>query len=366
MAVEGRIACGNRRGGFLKRIRKQLWIFLIVGVLALLVGCPIVCDRYVEKDRELRTQIREIVRGKYPVEADEIRSRYGIKPAGGKDYVPGRDNSSNVILVHGLDDPGKVWMNLAPVLAERGFRVWFFNYPNDQPIEESAALFHDEMALMRQNGPETLSIVAHSMGGLVTRDMLTRPEFDYSGKVADGRAPKVSRLIMVGTPNHGSALARFRIFAEFREQMVQLFRGDYVWLQSVLDGAGEAGLDLTPGSPFLKRLNSRPHPEDVSMVVIAGMMQGGEHSDIDTFISDLKDKLPDTAQNTIDQLEKFMSSMAQGLGDGLVPVDSAKLDGVPLHIVPGTHLSIIRNISKKSSREPPAIPIILEYLNSPS
>ena len=58
----------------------------------------------------------------------------------------------------------------------------------------------------------------------------------------------------------------------------------------------------------------------------------------------------------------YMVSMAHGLGDGLVSVESTRLDGVPHQTVDGTHLSMIRNITAGSQRIPPAVPIIVDRL----
>ena len=43
-------------------------------------------------------------------------------------------------------------------------------------------------------------------------------------------------------------------------------------------------------------------------------------------------------------------------------LESTRLDGIDHRTVHGTHLSMIRNISKESSRIPPAVPLIIEYL----
>ena len=65
-------------------------------------------------------------------------------------------------------------------------------------------------------------------------------------------------------------------------------------------------------------------------------------------------------------LEAFLKSMSGGLGDGLVNVESTRLDGIDHRTVHGTHLSMIRNLSKESSRIPPAVPLIIEYLGQMS
>ena len=50
-------------------------------------------------------------------------------------------------------------------------------------------------------------------------------------------------------------------------------------------------------------------------------------------------------------------------GDWAVSVDSAKISGVDdFHVFQGNHFSLIRNVLDKSSRTPPAIPVILERL----
>jgi hypothetical protein len=50
------------------------------------------------------------------------------------------------------------------------------------------------------------------------------------------------------------------------------------------------------------------------------------------------------------------------LGDGLVTVESTRLEGVPHRTVDGTHLSMIRNITRDNPRIPPAVPIIVDQL----
>jgi hypothetical protein len=62
------------------------------------------------------------------------------------------------------------------------------------------------------------------------------------------------------------------------------------------------------------------------------------------------------------QLPQALRQVREQIGDGLVSVDSAQLPGVPMIRVPGNHLSIIRNVSRTSTRTPPAIPVILHLL----
>ncbi|MEJ2247027.1 MAG: acetyltransferase, partial [Acidobacteriota bacterium] len=329
------------------------------------VGYQVLSRVYLEENKRIRTRIRERVEQTYPDIADEMRAMYGIKPADGQGPAAGRDAGiRDVILIHGLDDPGRVWMDLSPCLIHDGFNVWIMSYPDDQPVSDSARLFFEEMESLRKKGMGAVSIVAHSMGGLVAREMLSNPDFSYGEAVLRRGVPAVTNLIMIGTPNHGTELAPFRIFMEFRDQLSGLFSGNYVWLNGILDGAGEAGLDLVPGSPFLEELNSRAHPENVNIVVIAGVISGLKEGDIAQFIESVKGRVPDSALGSVEKVGEFIHLMANGLGDGIVSVNSAKLHGFPLQIVDGDHLSIIRNRWEDNERIPPAIPIVMEYLET--
>ncbi len=341
------------------------WLFRILLILLALAALQLVRHFFQDEEKRARTYIRELVVKEFPDEAAEIKAAFGLKP-----YRPATDVSvavenekHRVVLIHGLDDPGKVWNNLAPRLAGQGYHVWLMTYPNDQPVVESAKLFQEELEAFKRQGVESVDVIAHSMGGLVTREMLTNPDWNFEDKVQGGQAPRLRHFIMVGTPNHGSELARFRMLTEFRDQLGHLFREDYNWLRPILDGAGEAGLDLLPGSRFLESLNSRPQPRGIDMMVIAGVMSPWQVDDIDSFIESVQDKLPEGANSGFDKVEGWFKSMSNGLGDGLVTVDSTRIKGVPHHIVPGTHLTIIRNLTSDSQREPPAIPLIMEQLS---
>jgi flagellar biosynthesis GTPase FlhF len=128
------------------------------------------------------------------------------------DPVPARA----VLLVHGLDEPGGIWDALAPALAEAGHPAVRFEYPNDQPPARSAALLADALADLRRAGLTSLDIVAHSMGGLVATDVLTRPEFENRAR------PRVPLLVTVGTPFDGSPWADLQPVSELREQIASL------------------------------------------------------------------------------------------------------------------------------------------------
>lgn len=332
----------------------KTFVKLLLLLLLVTLSWQLMRTFFSQQEQSFRTEIRETFKNEFKEQAKVAQSRFGMTRLHKSSL-----DAPHVLLIHGLDDPGKVWMNLAPALAGEDYNLWQMTYPNDQPISLSAAEFRTELSHLHASGVGRVTIVAHSMGGLVTREVLTNPDWQCRmDQCLNGPVPQVEKLIMVGTPNHGSELARFRFFAEIREQAARALTGEAAWLDWIFDGAGEAGIDLIPGSEFLLRLNGRPHPRETQYFVIAGVIGDEERQQ-------LKRKLakPEYSEalsvQTIDALSELTDTLLEGIGDGLVTLESAKLQGVPLQVVPGTHLSIIRNISESSERVPPAIPIIL-------
>jgi pimeloyl-ACP methyl ester carboxylesterase len=353
------------RQALLKSIRRRRWLWVVCLAILLAGLWQLLTNIYREEEKELRRQLREAVKEKFPEQAAELSKTFGLFIFGGDRKTPGGlvPGRKSVVLVHGLDDPGQIWQNLAPELVKNDFNVWLMRYPNDQPVVESALLFFEALQGLKQQGIDRISIVAHSMGGLVSREMLTRPEIEYSATAENRRVPEVVALIMVGTPNHGSQLARLRVFTEMRDQLARMTKGEANWLGGILDGAGEAKIDLLPGSRFLTELNARPHPAGIDMLVIAGITSPWSEKEINRWVGNLRKNVPDDQQKWVDEFGKNMIALTHGLGDGLVTVESTRLEGVPHRTVDGTHLSMIRNITSGSSRIPPSVPIIIEQLN---
>ena len=254
-----------------------------------------------------------------------------------------------VLLIHGLDEIGTTWDDMAPALEKDGHEVLSFCYPNDQSIDRSAALFRFQLKHLKALGVERLAIVAHSMGGLVTRDALTR-EDEFEGDL-----PTVTRIITIGTPNQGAPLASLRHVGEWREHMVRFVKGEHESLDAIFDGMGEASIDLLPDSPYLKDLNSRPLPK-VPMTIIAGLID--DHGKQEHVTKEVLTWLDDILEQTLEKWGEWSSK----LGDGVVPLESTKLAGVDdWRVVKGNHHTIVNHIFE-TEVNPPAVDITLELL----
>ncbi len=267
-----------------------------------------------------------------------------------------------VVIIHGLDDPGWHWRDMAPALLDEGHTVLRFEYPNDQAVSDSTDLMAMEFASLRARGVRQADIVAHSMGGLVARDLLTRKAYYHGDGTGGDRFPAVGRLVMIGTPNHGAPMARLRGVAEASELISRWISGRGGWLDALADGAGEAGRDLLPRSEFLRRLNDRPHPEGTAYTIVAGRVSPVSREEVQRILDRLQRLAGDGAPVGLTGVSRALQAMVNGLGDGLVSINSARLEGVTdMVMVEADHMGLIVNVLP-SDRRPPAIAIVLDRL----
>lgn len=103
-----------------------------------------------------------------------------------------------VYLVHGLWGFSGEYIKIRHALKKEGFITEMFNYNSvGKPLTESAKRL---MNKIKKDKSDTISIVCHSMGGLVVRSMLQQAEFipDF---------PPIYRMVMIAPPNKGAISA---------------------------------------------------------------------------------------------------------------------------------------------------------------
>jgi len=129
-----------------------------------------------------------------------------------------------VLLVHGYGCNSGYWAHLVPLLdRERISHVSIDLEPVAGSIDGYAPLIEARVReLCAATGAARIAIVAHSMGGLAARAWMR----EYG-------SARVARLVTLGTPHHGTALARFGLGAN----AVQM-RRDGAWLRDLAAAEG--------------------------------------------------------------------------------------------------------------------------------
>jgi len=322
---------------------------LLVGALALVwIGWA---ENHPREERRLRVLVQDRLSDWFPQDMAPEQGWHGLHVR----VVPAVATGPRILLVHGLDEPGSIWDDLIPALGGAGFEVWEFRYPNDQGIDRSADYLAERWTDLPGDRPVVL--IGHSMGGLVARDFVSRLRHPV-GSPAPGTGPAVSGVILVGTPNQGSEWARLRVWLELRDQFPTGRGRRFSLFAALRDGTGAAKVDLRPGSDFLLDLNSRPWPDRVPVLAIEGRLlappdlsAGLDAAAAEAGSDDLRRRLRD-----------WWSSMGDGLGDGVVTLDSARLpDGAEPLVFDASHRGLLVRLLP-GDPEPPAIAAILATL----
>lgn len=127
-----------------------------------------------------------------------------------------------LLMQHGYVNNGTVWFFTARALEARGYRVFTIDQPPFASIDTMGDLLAKRVdEVLKITGATKLTLVAHSMGGLISRAYLRRYGSD-----------KIDQLITMGSPHHGTfqaALAR-----------------------------GENGVQMRVGNPWLTTLGDTP------------------------------------------------------------------------------------------------------------
>ncbi|MFO7857807.1 MAG: alpha/beta hydrolase [Ectothiorhodospiraceae bacterium] len=331
-----------------RRRRWLLWVSPIAVLVLAVVAWTWWAEEHPEDERELRVRVHELLDEQFPEQMRLPASQVGLEPLTGDTA-----GSPDVILVHGLDEPGGIWDDLAPALRGAGLNPWAFRYPNDQAINRSANLLAQRWHELPADKPVVL--IGHSMGGLVIRDFVSRHRHPVDG-VHGARGAGVRGVILVAPPNRGSPWARLRVWLELREFLARLGEADFTPFAALQGGTGAAKVDLRPGSAFLERLNQRPWPARVPVRIIGGRLAQGA--------PDLPQRMEDLAEQAgvdgvSDDLLANLKAAGAGLGDGVVPVSSLPLpEAPPPLLLDASH----RGLLLSDNGAPPAIEPILGIL----
>jgi pimeloyl-ACP methyl ester carboxylesterase len=222
-------------------------------------------------------------------------------------------NKIPVVFVHGLQDTPVAWVPMVNALwadpvVRRNCQVWVFNYPTGYPIPYSALLLRRELDALDKTFPNhrPIVLVGHSMGGIISRLMITDSGGDKLWRYFFGKSPAqtklspeskvlleeglvfkprrdVARVIFISTPHRGSIFAQNsigRIGSSLIRKSVQYMHAGREILHASIVQEDPTVLKLNrlpnsidtlaPNDPFVKEMNTLPMAKRVPYHSIIG------------------------------------------------------------------------------------------------
>jgi pimeloyl-ACP methyl ester carboxylesterase len=154
-----------------------------------------------------------------------------------------------VLFIYGISGSFQDWRPILKKLDRRKYQPWLFQYPSGLRLAKSAnALAHMILLLRAQHSFERMAIVAHSMGGLVSRGAI---------QLAVGQAGTnfISELVTISTPWAGHEAAELGV--------------------KYLDYPVPSWHDMNPGSAYLQQILAQPLPLGTQHDLIFGFKSAG-------------------------------------------------------------------------------------------
>ena len=137
-----------------------------------------------------------------------------------------------------------------------------FSRPFNSVETNTAELKAAVEAILEKTGAEEVDLVVHSLGGLDSRDYLRDDD------------EKVNKLVMLGTPNHGSQLANLERFFREKFDFPTLPPVDDAEVRRVIDQLSVDKLNgkKEPKNPWLRELNEgwKQQREKADIMIVAG------------------------------------------------------------------------------------------------
>jgi hypothetical protein len=229
------------------------------------------------------------------------------------------------------------YLKLKLHLRAAGFAASFHDYDWRLGVEELGRSFADRL---RNEPAERLAIVAHSMGGLVSRAAVVLPG-----------AERVERVLLLGSPNYGSfatiqalrgTYAVVRKLARLAGETAEVLSGEifntFPSLYQMLPAAScSDGTDLFDAASWPR---SGPRP-DAALLERARIVQSTLAQPDPRFAS-----IVGIGQETVTAVRRRTDDFVYTItrhGDGTVPAISAALPGAPAYYAPVAHSDLTRD-----------------------
>lgn len=154
-----------------------------------------------------------------------------------------------VVFVYGIGGSPQDWRYFMENFDRKRHQLWFFHYPSRMRLNRVAGVLATGLrALKKQHGFSKCHVVAHSMGGLVSRAAITE------AVAAEGKN-FIPHFVSISTPWGGHKAAESGI--------------------RHLKKPVPSWLDVAPNSDYLLKLYATPLPEGTTHDLLYGSIEGG-------------------------------------------------------------------------------------------
>lgn len=161
----------------------------------------------------------------------EFVQRYGFGIYFMEPYDPKR---TPVLFVYGISGSPQDWRAILEKMDRRKHQLWFCQYPSGIRLDKAANGLSSAILLLKQRyGVKQIDVVAHSMGGLVSRGAIQRA-------VSLAGTNFIPHLVTISTPWGGHQAAELAV--------------------KHLDFPVPSWRDMAPGSDYLKEILNQPLP----------------------------------------------------------------------------------------------------------
>ena len=264
-------------------------------------------------------------------QADAVSGRtYGLSPFDKDADLKTADHI--VLLIHGFGSSTEKMSSLAKAIEkdlqkeDSSNAVARFDYASHNGVSAAAISLEESLQTLTDDNPNCeISLVTHSMGGVVARVVVEKNDFTLS---------QVKRLVMVAPPNHGTQLAGLPSGNVSFDALLQKFdqTGLRQSLQTLVSIANVAIEDLKPDSKCITDLNANTRNENIAYSIILGnlgVLSKTETRMLNQFAKQLTAKQLANGGNDLNAVLKSLPpELITGQGDGVVSLESGKLDGV--------------------------------------
>jgi pimeloyl-ACP methyl ester carboxylesterase len=176
-------------------------------------------------------------------------------------YDPGR---TPVLFVHGAGGYPQEFETLIGRLDTRRFQPWVFLYPSGYKLSDVAEFLHQTFVELESiHKIERTCVVAHSMGGLVSRGFL-------GFHLASPKDQSVRTLVTLASPLNGMPSAR--------------------WGVKLAPAVVHSWYDIAPGSEYLSSLYETPLNPHVEYHLLFGYDKSGASDGVVPITSQLRDE----------------------------------------------------------------------------